>query len=165
MENCKGHDQLVREAAMGNAMVAEHGRQLTNISDMLIEVKTAVEQNQVRALARDEAIVAVNECIRKVDRKIENGLRSEVQDITRNLATLIECIEKRKAQRGAEVKRPKGIKAFIVPGWDRFKSEASFIFVTGSILLTVWFVFWSASKMAIFHEGPAGLLRMFGIGA
>lgn len=165
MEKCSGHDNLVKDAAMGTAMFAEHGRQLSGIFDALSEIKTMVDQNQVRAATRDIAIVDLKECITEVDGKIENGLRAAVTKMALQMEGVVGIIDKRREDRSEHNgDSERGVKGFLRPGWKKFQNEASFIVVTASIITGIWFVIWGGSKLAIFHEGPAGLLKLFGIG-
>ena len=164
-EKCSGHDDLVARAAMGTAMFEEHTRQLSGIFEILTEIRKTVDQNQVRAQSRDLALAEVSECILKVDRKIENGLRSEIREISMTVKNLLGIMDKRRVDRVEQVGNSRrGVRGFLRPGWREFKNKASFIAVTTTILFVVWLIIWGESKLAIFHEGPVGLLKLFGIG-
>lgn len=150
MEKCANHDDLVAAAAAGSALDEERGRQLDAIFHSLREIRTAIDQNQVRAATRDEAIIAVRNCIETVDKKIENGLRSEIRKI-------LAIVDQRKVEREEAV--GKGFGAFLQPGWNEFKSKASFIIVTGTIVGLVWLVAQTVGKLAI-----TDILKFFGLG-
>jgi hypothetical protein len=102
MERCAGHDQLVKDAGMATAAFAEHGKQLSNIFDRLLEIKTAIDQNYVRAEHRDQAVATLQDSIEAVDRKIENGLRHEVSRCAENIRQIMACFEQRKTSREAD---------------------------------------------------------------
>jgi hypothetical protein len=162
MERCAGHDQLVKDAGMATAAGLEHGKQLSNIFTRLIEIKTAIDQNHVKDENRDLAISALQDSIEKVDRKIENGLRHEISCCASDIRKIMACVDQRKIERKAEARR--GIRGFLAIGWTEFRHKTSFLLVTSFIVISAWFVMWVASRIYSKYEGPAALLKLFGIG-
>lgn len=151
VEKCSNHDDLVAAAAKGTALDEERGKQLDAIFHSLREIRTAIDQNQVRAESRDVAIVAVKNCIETVDRKIENGLRSEIRKI-------LSIVDKRAIER--EEAAGKGFVAFLTPGIKEFKNKLSFILVTGFFISLLWLALQTVGKMAI-----GDVAKFFGIGS
>jgi hypothetical protein len=159
---CEGHDELVKQAGMNLQATLDHTRQLSSIFNTLGEIQTTVDINMTRAEHRDQILQTLQDSVDAVNTKIENGLRSEVRTISNCIKSMTEASEKRKVEREEERKR--GVRGFIHSGWTQFKSHASFILVTTTIITSLWFVVWGFSKVAIFNEGPAGMLRLFKIG-
>jgi hypothetical protein len=159
---CEGHDDLVRSAGMTLQAAQEHTRQLSDIFGKLEDIKTAVDQNQVRAMQRDEAVENLQCSVKAVDVKIENGLRSEVRQMSECIKKMVEAAERRKAVRDEEART--GIRGFLATGWGQFKRQASLILVAGTLILSAWFVIFVTTKIGFFHEGPLPILKLFGIG-
>lgn len=159
---CEGHDELVKTAGRNLQAAEEHGKQLSRIFDKLNNIETSVDQNQVRALVRDENIRLVRVAVEIVDAKIENGLRSQVQEIAACIKKMAEATERRRVERDEEAKT--GVKGFLTVGWNQFKSQAAMIFVTGTIITLLWLMVFVITKVGLFHEGPMPLLNLFGLG-
>lgn len=162
MERCEGHDSLVMTVSRAAEATEQHGRQLGKIFEMVREIKEAVDKNAVRAEGRDVALATLSETIQKIDHKIENGLRSEVRECATKIREMMGFLDARKKERVmAEVHSRQ---RFLRRGWDEFKGKAAFILVSSTIIVCAWLVVYILTRIKIFHEGPAGLLRLFGIG-
>lgn len=162
MERCEGHDSLVMTVSRAAEATEQHGRQLGKIFEMVREIKEAVDKNAVRAEGRDEALAALGETIRTIDHKIENGLRSEVRECAAKIREMMGCLDARRRERAAEEIRSR--QRFLRRGWEEFKRKASFILVASTIVVGGWLFLYALTRIGIFHEGPAGILRLFGIG-
>jgi len=162
IQHCASHDEVVRIAGRSLQVAEEHGKQLSNIFEKLGEIQTSVDQNYVRAEHRDEALADLQVCVNTIDEKIENGLKAEIAAAAKNVRELKACMEQRKIIRDENAKT--GIRGFVTMGWIKFRDQASFLLVTGTIIISVWLLLWITAKMAIFHESPEKLLKFFGVG-
>lgn len=172
MGECPDQDcraRMIAATSRAEALEEERGEQIREIFQQLRGIRTSIDQNAVRAEKRDEALESANKCLERVegwvanadkaitavDRKIENGLRGDVQRI-------LKILDARKAERKPPSK--KGFLGFLEPGWEEFKGKASFLLVASFIIGGLWTLTIVVSKVAILHEGPAGLLKLLGIG-
>ena len=150
--------------ALGKATkaVEMHEEVLSTIFEKLDSIKTAVDQNIVHAENRDCKLAELKEDVAKIDRKIENGLRSEVRETKAELVKMQACLERRKKEK--ELEEQRGVYGFFHRGFAQFRDKGSYIVVTSIILGTAWFVLWSFAKIVFFHEGTSKILKMFGLG-
>ena len=152
--------------ALGKAeqAVETHNEQLSAIFCELKDIKTAVDQNAIRAENRDTKLAELKEDVAEIDRKIENGLRSEVRETKAELQKMQFCLERRKREKALEDER--GVYGFFRRGFAQFKERGSYIVVTSMIIGAAWLVLWVFAKVFIFHEGAGGkILKIFGLGS
>lgn len=154
-EHCEGHDSLVRSAGEATAAYLEHGKQLEKLFRLVESIKEVVDRNEVRAKTRDDKLDEINH-------KIENGLRSTIEETKNKVDALTICLERRKQLREAAEK--KGFNAWLSRGIDGFKERSAYVVITAAIVGGVWFIIWIATKIQFFHEGPKWVLKIFGIG-
>ncbi len=151
--------------ALGKATkaVEMHEETLSTIFAELKGIKTAVDQNIVHAETRDTKLSELKEDMAKIDRKIENGLRSEVRETKAELMKMQACLERRKQMKLLEDQR--GLYGFFHRGFAQFKDKGSYIVVTSMIVGAAWLILWTFAKVFIFHEGAGGkILKVFGLG-
>lgn len=151
--------------ALGKATkaVEMHEETLSTIFDKLEGIKTAVDQNIVHAETRDTKLSELKEDVAKIDRKIENGLRSEVRETKAELMKMQACLERRKQEKLLEDQR--GIYGFFHRGFAQFRDRGSYIVVTSMIVGAAWLVLWMFAKVFFFNEGAGGkILKVFGLG-
>jgi hypothetical protein len=149
--NCPAHDGIVRSIGAIEEAATTLKSQTSDIFDLLRSISEEVTGNKERALARDKAIAGI-------DRKIENGLRSDVRQLTQQMAAIMLVIERQREDRRS------GIYGFFTAGWGKFKAQLGFIIITSCVVGGISLLLWGLSKVAIFHEGPLWLLKLFGIG-
>ena len=152
--------------ALGKATkaVEMHEEVLGTIFDKLEGIKTAVDQNIIHAETRDTKLAELKADVAEIDRKIENGLRSEVRETKAELIKMQVCLERRKQQKLLEDQR--GMYGFFRRGFAQFKDKGSYIVVTSMIVGAAWLVLWVFAKVFIFHEGTGGkILKIFGLGS
>lgn len=143
--------------------VEMHEETLATIFEQLTGIKTAVDQNIIHAETRDNKLAELKEDVAKIDRKIENGLRSEVRETKAELLKMQACLERRKKEKLLEEQR--GIYGFFHRGFAQFKDRGSYIVVTSMIVGAAWLVLWVFAKVFIFHEGAGiKIIKILGIG-
>jgi hypothetical protein len=155
---CEGHDELVRQAGMTLASTQEHAKQLSRVFEKLDTISTAIDQGKVRAEIRDESIEAIAAQVKEIDRKIENGIRTDIRKCADSIARMAECSERRRKQREEMAKA--GLLGFLSVGFERFRANLSFVLVTGGFL----FVLWLLVSHPPLVEGPSRMFKLFGIG-
>lgn len=150
--------------ALGKATkaVEMHEEVLSTIFEKLDSIKTAVDQNIIHAETRDNKLAELKEDVAKIDRKIENGLRSEVRETKAELLKMQACLERRKKEK--ELEEQRGVYGFFHRGFAQFKDRGSYIVVTSMIVGAAWLVLWVFAKVFIFHEGTSKIFKVFGLG-
>lgn len=150
--------------ALGKATkaVEMHEEVLGTIFEKLDGIKTAVDQNIVHAENRDAKLAELKEDVAEIDRKIENGLRSEVMATKAELVKMQACLERRKREKALEDER--GVYGFFRRGFAQFKERGSYIVVTSLLVGGTFLIIWIAAKILVFHEGMfPPILRIFKI--
>jgi seryl-tRNA synthetase len=155
MERCEAHDELIKSIGRMTSASEEHSRQLGKLFSKLEDLKECVDQNEVRADLRDKKLDEINH-------KIENGLRTTVEETKKRIEQVFACIERRKIERENEHKR--GFNAYFIRGWVSFKERSAYIIVTAGIVGGVWALLFMFAKIKVFHEAPTYLLKLFGVG-
>lgn len=155
MERCEAHDELIKSIGRMTSASEEHSRQLGKLFRKLEDLKECVDQNEVRADLRDKKLDEINH-------KIENGLRTAVEETKKRIEQVFACIERRKIERENEQKR--GFNAYFIRGWVSFKERSAYIIVTTGIVGGVWALLFMFAKIKVFHEAPTYLLKLFGVG-
>jgi hypothetical protein len=160
-EHCPGHDALVSLASAAATSTKAHGEQLSEIFNLLRLVKEMADKNEVRALHRDSELIKLQDCIESVDRKIENGLRGDIQNCLRQIGDIASSIERRRVERILQAK--KGVRGFLKTGVFEFRRQFAFIFIAGCAGLIIWAVVCSISKLGLAGKGPMEILKYFGV--
>lgn len=146
---CDGHDELMRLVGANTQATQSHSAQIAEVFGLLREVATVIDKNAVRAEARDEAL-------KGLDRKIENGLRADIQKTREAVNQIMACLESRKRKREAEA--TSGWRGAVTRGWKMFIDRIVLI----ALVLGLWWILWSFTRIEIFREGPEWILRLFG---
>ena len=169
MEMCDGCKDAMEVAADSNktavqalTLVGEHGKQLDKLSDKIDLLRGSLEDNLVHAKGRDDRLDNITTMVRDIDKKIENGLRSEVQDTKKQVEIIMKCLERRKKER--ELEKEKGVAGYWRRGWLAFRDKSAFIVVTTTIIMSIYFFLWIIMKIELFNEGPGSILKLFGVG-
>ena len=144
---CEKHGEMMQ--VVGEQVEANRiqTKQIGEIFTLLSSIKTAIDQNAVRAEARDQKLC-------EIDRKIENGLRSEVTKMSRAMEQLTICMDRRKKE------RDRGVEGFFRKGFRK-------IYENGGVIVIVtlgYLVLWALVKTKMFGEMPMGLLKLLGLG-
>ena len=147
MKQCERHGEMMQ--VMGEQVEANRiqTKQIGEIFTLLSSIKTSIDQNAVRAEARDQKLC-------EIDRKIENGLRSEVTKMSRAVEQMTTCMDRRKKE------RDRGVEGFFRKGFRK-------IYENGGVIVIVtlgYLILWALDKAKIFGEAPVGLLRLLGLG-
>ena len=147
MEQCEKHGEMMQ--VVGEQVEANRiqTKQIGEIFTLLSSIKTASDQDAVRAEARDQKLC-------EIDRKIENGLRSEVTKMSRAMEQLTICMDRRKKE------RDRGVEGFFRKGFRKIHDNGGMI----TILAIGYAVLWVLARLKVFGEEPAGLLRLLGVG-
>jgi hypothetical protein len=145
------NDEIVRKVGYLESSVEAHSEGLSKIFDLLGDIKEQVDKNAVRAQYRDDRLEEISQNIKLVDKKIENGLRSEVRFIAEKVNAMVE-------------NHKNGISGFFSAGMKKFKAQLGFIIIVFGFCFGLWLLGWIVAKLGIFQEGPMWLLKMFGIG-
>lgn len=117
----------------------------------------------VRAGYRDMQLAELKVGIAEVDRKIENGLRKEVQETKAQMEKMTACVERRRKDK--EVEDQRGVYGFFRRGLVQFRDRGSYIVVTSLIVGSAFIIIWVAAKVLIFHESSGiKVLKIFGVG-
>lgn len=155
-------EKLIAATARAETIDKEHARQLSGIFDKLDGIHTSIDQNTVRAEQRDRAVARIDKCVTEINRKIENGMRLEMQEMGGQIKNILGIVDQRKGEREEEDRS--GLWGFLRPGWNEFKHKASFIVVTAVIIGTAYTFVWGVSRWTIYKEGPASVMKFFGLG-
>lgn len=156
-ERCGSHDEIVMDMGKVLSAAEEHGRQLIRLFEYLDDIKTAVDQNCVRAQHRDDAVIDLRQAINGVDRKIENGLKAEVAKCVASIAKVMACIDRHQAERIHK----SGLRGFIEIGWAKFKEQAAVVMMTGLAALLAWYVVGLLQRLAHYSGGAEGIYKLF----
>ena len=143
-KRCEAHDDLVAAAAATREAVDTLKDQQAEVFKLLRKVGEDLTEALTRAQFREDAIA-------EIDRKIENGLRASIEELSGQVTQMQECNERRKR------KREHGLEGFFTKGWRKIHDNGGMIV----ILFTIWFIMWALSKTHIFEEGPIGLIKIF----
>ena len=147
MGQCEKHGELMQVIGEQVEANRQQTSQIDKIFKLVGEIKTAVDQNTVRAEARDKKLATI-------EGDINNGLRAEVKDSAKKMEQLIVCMDRRKKE------HDRGVEGFFRKGFRK-------IYENGGVIVIVtlgYLVLWTLDKTKIFGEGPAGLLRLLGLG-
>ena len=144
---CAKHGDMMRIIGEQVEQNRQQSENIDKIFDLLGGIKTAVDQNSVRAEVRDQKLC-------EIDRKIENGLRAAVVDCAKKIDQLFTCMDRRK--RGRE----EGIEGFFVKGFRKIHDNGGMI----TILAIGYMLLWMLARTKIFGDTPDGLLKILGLG-
>jgi len=150
MGECEKHGDMMRVIGEQVEANRQQTEQIGAIFKLLGEIKTTIDQNAVRAEVRDAKLC-------EIDRKIENGLRSEVTGMSRKMEQLITCMDRRKRERDLE--RETGVEGFFRKGWVKIYNNGGLL----AILAAAYLIMWTLKQMGLF-DSPAHLLRLLGGG-
>ena len=150
MEQCEKHGEMMQ--VMGEQVEANRiqTKQIGEIFTLLSSIKTSIDQNAVRAEARDQKLC-------EIDRKIENGLRSEVTKMSRAVEQMTACMDRRKRER--ELERETGVEGFFRKGWVKIYNNGGLL----AILAVAYLIMWTLKQLGLF-DSPAHLLKLLGGG-
>ena len=144
---CPAHGEVMK--ILGERVEADRHQtmQIEKIFGLLGDIKTAVDQNAVRAVARDQKLSEIEDAL-------ENGLRSEVRQIHDKVKVLTGCWDRRKKA------REEGVEGFFVKGFRKIHDNGGLIVIValGYLVLTVLI------RTKFFGDAPEGLLKALGIG-
>jgi hypothetical protein len=155
MDKCETHDEIVRSQGAIEEAVMTLKEDNSKIFDLLNGVRVDLTEALTKAQIRADTIAAI-------DRKIENGLKTSMANLTEQVRLLFVCSDHRKKERALE--KTQGVGGFMRVGWNKFKSQLSFIIICTIFVLIVWSAAWILQKATLFHEMPWGLLKLLGIG-
>ena len=142
--------------------VGIHGTQLAELFEQTKEIRTCTDMNKVRAEQRDEALNDVRTEVREIKRLVSDGLTDKIANCERLIASMLECIDKRKRER--EAADSTGWRGSWNEAMARLRGNAIYLTIILAIGIVVWVTTWVMVKVNIFHEGPTTLLQWFGIG-
>ena len=144
---CEKHGEMMQ--VVGEQVEANRiqTKQIGEIFTLLSSIKTSIDQNAVRAEARDQKLC-------EIDRKIENGLRSEVAKMSRAMEQLTICMDRRKKE------RDRGVEGFFRKGFRKIYENGGMI----TILAIGYAVLWVLARLKVFGDEPVGLLKLLGAG-
>lgn len=143
------NEEVTRKIGYLEACVEKHGEGLEKIFDLLGDIKEQVDKNMVRAQYRDERLEEIRQDIKTVDKKIENGLRSEVRFIAQKVNDLVKD-------------QKRGLGGFFDAGMKKFKVQLGFIIIVFGFCFALWLLGWTVIKLGLFREGPIWMMKFFG---
>lgn len=132
---CQDHAEFMAALQVLAKANAEKDVHMRSLTDKLEKIHTALTRNLVRAEYRDKRQAEMEIKIDDINRKIENGLRSEVRETRQLVDSLIDCIEKRK------VASEKGVKGAMRRGglWIVEKGTVIVLLLIAYILANMYF--------------------------
>lgn len=163
MENCgEAHAAVVAAVSATSEAVDTLKQETSKIFDLLAVVQHDLTEALTKAQFRADSIAVLGVRVEDINHKIENGLKSSMATLSNQVQAITVCSQHRSKER--EIERLGGLGGFIRVGWTKFKDQLSFIIICTVAILVVWSVAWILQKALIFHEFPAGLFKLFGLG-
>jgi glutaredoxin 2 len=129
MDQCERHGDLMKSIGALEKASETHGDMLSEIFDIVRNIKESVDKNGVAAQQRDKALEETKSSIQKVDSKIENGLKMKVDKLSDQYDEFLKCYTKH-----AEA-RKKGFRGVMNRAWTQFLDKLGFLFLVVVALL------------------------------
>lgn len=133
-------EQIILMIGEQKAKTEEYGKQLEKLFVKVEDIKSSVDTNVAQMESTEKSIVEMKTLIQNVDKKIENGLRAEVGNISQKVEGLYVCVESLKeCKDGVHCGEEKedGAIGFFKEGWIQVRKRLSFIFVFIAVLCNI----------------------------
>lgn len=151
-----------------------HSAMFPKIFEDLQTIVIALTENKVHAEGRDKALSEVKEAVDNLEHILNNGLKGEVvrcsrhiEILSKDMSAVKEFIDRRKRERiERNAKSKTGFRALcsiFAEGWRQFQRQSAVWLIGITLGITLWFVIWTAGKIAIFREGPIKLLKFLNL--
>ena len=135
---------------------------LERLNSWLNELDNKIASIKEEIIKIKQQITGIDEKTTIVNKKVEEKIIKDLDELTTKVKKILDCIERRKQERAQE--KAKGFTGYFLSGWVGFRERSSTIVVGSLIVGGFWFFIWMLTKSAVFKESPWGLLKFFGIG-